>query len=204
MEPSNRHLQNTCLTARIRAALERILFRKAYPPDQPYMPQPGQSVDNPSFDLGSDLSETEADIQNLHGTSIAFGTRKTIKIDDLGRTAGLSQRPSYIVGSGRRVSNIEEVGGVCPFCQALAAQAFQEGKLTSEQAQLQSIFDIHSGVRCGICGILACAVHCRPLATLQVPVNICTACQKEIKKQERRKKIINFLLSPFIDSQETE
>lgn len=197
MDASNTPPQNTSLTARIRAALERILLRKAYPPDRPYTPRPDESVSSPDFDLGAGLSETEAEVQNLHGTSIAFGTRKTIRIDDLGCTAGLSQSPSFIVGTNRRVSNIEDIGGVCRFCQAQATQAFQEGTLTLEQAQLQSLFDIHSGFQCDVCGVYSCAVHCRPLQTPQGTIDICMACLKELKKQEKRRKILYFLLSPF-------
>jgi hypothetical protein len=35
------------------------------------------------------------------------------------------------------------------------------------------------------------------METPQGPVNVCAACMEEIKKRERRKKIIGFLLSPF-------
>lgn len=202
--PNHNTTQNTGFTARIRAALERVLLRRTYPPNQPYVPQPGQSISNPAFDFDGNFSETEADIQDLHGTSIAFGTQKTIQIDDLGRAKGLTRKPSYIIGTGRRISNIEDVGGVCRFCQAQAAQSFQEGKLTLEQAQLQSLFDIRSGMQCDICGTYTCSVHCRPMQTSQGVIDVCAACREEIKRQEKRKKIIGLLLSPFTSSEESE
>jgi hypothetical protein len=177
-------------------------LRKAYPPGQPYIPGPDQNISNPAFDFDDNISQTETDIQNLHGTSIAFGTQKTIQIEDSGRTKGLLRKPSYIIGTNRRVSNIEDIGGICRFCQAQAVQAFNEGKMTLEQAQLQSLFDVHSGMQCDICGSCTCSVHCRPMQTQQGPIDVCAACRQEINRQEKRRRIVGFLLSPFTSSQE--
>jgi hypothetical protein len=201
--PKNNTTRKSGFTSGLRAAFERFVLRKAPQPEQPYIPQPGQTMPNLACDLDGD-SETEVDIQHLHGTSIAFGTQKTIRIDDLGRAKELTRKPSYIIGTGRRISNIEDVGGVCRFCQEQAAQSLQEGKLTLEQAQLQSLFDTRSGFQCDICGIYTCSVHCRPIQTPQGPIDVCAACREEIKRQEKRKKIIGFLLSPFTSSNESE
>jgi hypothetical protein len=156
-------IHNPDKTSGIMAALKRFVLRRTFPPDQPYIPQPDQNVVNPSFDFDGGLTEIEADVQSLHGKSITFGTQKSIQVDDFGHAKGLTQKTSYIIGNGKRVSNIEDIGGVCRFCQALAAQAVQEGKLTIEQVQLQSLFDIKSARQCSICGIYTCSIHCRPL-----------------------------------------
>jgi len=204
MNPNNNEKPKSNFISGIRTTLERLFLRRTYPPNQPYVPQPGQKISNPAFDFNGDFSETEVDVQHLHGTTIAFGTQKTIQIDDLGRAKGLTRKPSYIIGTGRRISNIEDIGGVCRFCQAQALQAFQEEKLTLEQAQLHSLFDIRSGFQCDICGIYTCSIHCRPMQTPQGIIDVCVACREEIKHQERRKKIIGLLLSPFTSSKESE
>lgn len=204
MNPNNNQTQNSGFAARIMAALERLFSRQTHAPDQPYIPQPGQPVNNPAFDFDGDISDTETDIQHLHGTSIAFGSQRSLRVDDFGHTKELTRKPSYILGTGRRVSKIEDIGGICRFCQAQAAQAFQEGKLTLEQAQLQSLFDIHSGYQCDICGTCNCAVHCRPMQTPAGLIDVCVACREEIKRQEKRKKIIGLLLSPFSSSDKSE
>jgi hypothetical protein len=204
MNPNNNKPPKSSFMAGIRAALERFVTRKTHRPDQPYIPQPGQTMPNPAFDLDGDYSETEVDMQRLHGTSIAFGTQKTIQVDDRGRAKGLTQKPSYIVGTGRRISDIEDVGGICRFCQAQAAQALQEGKLTLEEAQLQSLFDLRSGFQCDICGTYTCSVHCRPMQTPQGTFDACAACRQEIKRQDKRNRIIGFLLSPFTSSEGSE
>lgn len=190
--------------SRIRAALESVFMNRIHPVHEPYNPQPGQHIHNPASDVDGNYSETEADIQPLHGTSIAFGTQKTIQVDGHGRPRGLCQNPSYILGSGRRVSSMEDVGGICRFCQIQAAQAFQEGTLTVEQAQLRSLFDIYSGFQCDICGVYTCSVHCRPMHLPEGILDVCSACREEIKRQEKRRKIISMFLSPFTKSENSE
>jgi predicted kinase len=204
MNPNDNEKPKSNFISGIRTTLERLFLRRTHPPDKPYVTQPDQNNSNTAFEFDGDFSETETDVQHLHGTSIAFGTQKTIQIDDLGRAKGLTRKPSYIIGTGRRISNIEDIGGICRFCQTQAAQAFQEGKLTVEEAQLQSLFDLRSGFQCDICGIYTCSIHCRPIQTPQGLIDVCAACREEIKRQERRKKIIGLLLSPFTSAKESE
>jgi len=190
--------------SRIKNALQRLSHKKLYPPDQPYISQPEQGHINPNSEIGDNYRETEIDIQSITGTSIKFGKQRQIEIDSQGCPKELTNQPNFIIGTGRRVSNIEDIGGVCRFCQAQATQAFQEGKLTLEEAQLHSLFDIKSGFQCDICGVYTCSVHCRPIQTPQGIADACISCQEEIKRQERRKKIIRFLLSPFTNNEESE
>ncbi len=184
---------------RLKSAFRRLHSGRAYPPGMPYNPQPGQGSANPSS--GNPVySETEAEIASLWGTQLKFGSQTTIEIDQSGHAKALTCKPSYVIGSGRRISDIDEVGGVCGFCQEIAAKAFSEGKLTAEQAQLQSLFDGNSQRQCDVCGTFTCSVHSRPVQTPSGTVNICVACRNEISRQEKRKKIIGFLLSPFTDN----
>jgi hypothetical protein len=42
------------------------------------------------------------------------------------------------------------------------------------------------------------------MQTPQGAIDVCAACREEIKRQEKRKNIIGFLLSPFTSSNESE
>ncbi len=197
-------VHNPGITSGILATLKRMVLRKVYPANQPYIPHPDQNLNNPVFHFEGDLSEVEADIQNLHGTTITFGTQKSTQIDDFGHGKELKQTANYIIGTGKRISNIDEVWGICRICEEIASQHFQEGKITIEQAQLKSLFDVKSARQCSICGIYTCSIHCRPLQTPEGIINVCVTCEKEISRQQKRKKIIDFLLSPFIESESSE
>jgi len=186
---------------RLWASLERFALRKTPPSTQPYIPTPGQNTNNSVFDGNGDYSETEVDTQQIQGLSITFGTQHTIQIDDNGHARELSQKPSYIIGSGKRVSSIEEIGGVCPFCQLQATQAYQQGLISVQEAHLKSLFDIESRQQCGICGTNTCSVHSRPIQTPEGVVLICVACRKELNRQQIRQRIVSFLLSPFVETQ---
>lgn len=201
MNSNNNTTENRNFGSRIKAALQRLLLRRVHPPQAPYNPGPDQNPGNPAFDLNGNFAETEIDIQNLHGTNLAFGNQRTVHIDDSGQARELKRKPSYVVGTGRRISNIEDIGGVCRFCQAQAMLAYQEGRLTLEQAQLESLFDIYSGFQCDLCGCYTCSIHCRPMVTPEGSFDVCCACREAIKKQEKRKKIIGLLLSPFTKSE---
>lgn len=185
------------VASRLKLAMERLILRKAHPCDMPYDPQPQEPIANTPTGGQSDYSETEANINQLYGTSLKFGSQTTIEIDSNGRAKALTCKPSYIAGSGRRISDIDDVGGICRFCQALAVQAFNEGKLTAEQAQLQSLFDVNSARQCDLCGTYTCSIHCRPVQMQQGIFNLCVECNQELKRQEKRKRIFNLLLSPF-------
>ncbi len=200
MNQSHNTSKKPGIFAKIKSVAERLFSRKVYPPSMPYNPQPGQGSANRQFGGSSSFySESQTDIKPLDGTSLKFGTQVTVEVDQAGRSNAVTCNPSYISGSGRRISKIEEVGGICLFCKELADKAFNEGKLTAEQAQLQSLFDVNSAKQCDICGINTCSIHTRPTQTPQGPVNICIACRNVINRQERRKRIIGVLLSPFID-----
>ncbi len=204
MDTNSDTTQKSGFISSIRAALERFTMRKAHRPDLPYIPQPGQKLSSPMLEFNEDCTETEADIQQLHGMSIMFGTQKNIQIDEHGLTKVIKQNPSYIIGTKKRVSSINEIGGVCEFCQIQATQAYDNGKMTLQQAQLQSLFDVKSGRQCGICGIYTCSRHCRQLPTPDGMVLVCTSCQADIRRQQRKAKVIGFLLSPFVDSETPE
>ncbi len=198
----NNYTQST--NSGIIAALKKLVKRQSFPVDKPYIPDPNRNCNNPPFNFEGDMSEVEADIQNLHGTAITFGTQKSIQIDDLGRGKELKQTANYIIGNGKRISNIEEVWGICRICEENASQHFQEGKITIEQAQLKSLFDVKSARQCIICGIYTCSLHCRPIQTSEGVSDVCVMCEKEISRQQKRKKIIEFLLSPFMESEKPE
>ena len=199
MNPSNDTANNTTFLSRLRAALERSVMRNTLPADKPYIPSPDQSLPNPTAGISADYSETEAEIQNIRGTAIAFGTQRTIQIDAQGRARDLTQKESFLIGGGKHVSSIEEIGGVCCFCQAQAMKVFHEGKISLEQAQLQSLFDKNSAMQCSICGISTCAIHSRPAQTDEGVVVLCSACRDELSRQQRRKRLLSLLLSPFTE-----
>lgn len=196
--------QKSSFMTGLRMAFERFIMRKVHRPDLPYIPQPDQIFSSPMLDSNGDYAETEVDVQPLHGTSITFGTQKSTQIDEHGRAKAIKQNPSYIIGTKKRISSIDEIGGVCEFCQIQATQAYDKGKMTLQQAQLQSLFDVKSGRQCDICGIYTCSRHCRQTPTLDGIVSICTACQDDIRHQQRKTKVISFLLSPFVDSETPE
>jgi len=185
-------------------ALQRLLSRQIQRPDQPYMPRPGQAAAVPELPTEASHYESESDVRQIHGSSIPFGTHKTLSIDEYGHVRETSQTPSYIIGSGKRVSSIDEIGGVCRYCQALAMDAFQEGRLSYEQMQLQSFFDVGSGCPCSVCGQYFCATHCRPIEGPEGPVAICVDCAQQLKRKQKWSRIVSFLLSPFLVNDDRE
>lgn len=182
--------------SRLKEAFGRFFGAKASEVTRPYYPEPNQAS-NTSPSPENIYSETEADVSQLHGTNLKFGSQTSVEIDKDGRAKAVTLKPSYILGSGRRISSIDEIGGVCRYCQQLALQAFNKGELTAEQAQIQSLFDTKSQRQCEICGIFTCNLHTSPFRTPEGAVNICQGCREQIDKQLKRKKIINLLLSPF-------
>ncbi len=186
---------------------KRLLGTKAHPAHLPYIASPPshqQGASSNQFPNGTntDLSYTEAEA-NMHtiaGTNIGFGTQKMIQVDSRGQAKDFSQTQSHIVGSGKLVSKIEDLAGVCRYCQAEATQAFEEKLISLEQAQIKSLYDTLSASRCDICGTNTCCRHCRPI---QMPNDstqlLCVDCQKKLKWQILRNGIFGFLLSPFME-----
>ena len=203
MDTNNDTTQKTGFMSGVRAVLERFFMRKAHRPDLPYIPQPGQAIQSPTLDFEG-YTESDADIQPLNGTSITFGIQNITHIDEYGRPKTIKQSPSYIIGTKKRVSSIDEIGGICEFCQIMATQDYNAGKITLQQAQLQSLFDVNSGRQCDICGVYTCPRHCRQTNTPDGLVSICTSCQDNINRQQKKINIIGFLLSPFMETQVSE
>lgn len=190
---------------------KRLLNTKAHPAHLPYIPtppshQPDSSSNQFSNNANTDASyvEAESDIQSIAGTSIGFGFQKVIQVDSRGQAKSLSQAQSHIVGSGKLVSNIEDIAGVCRYCQAEATQAFEANLISLEQAQAQALYDVLSASRCDACGTNTCCRHCRPF---QMPdgsiMQLCVDCQKQLKGKIIRKKIVTFLLTPFMEDENT-
>jgi len=143
-------------------------------------------------------------MQPIYGSTIQFGTEKIILVDPNGHTRDLSKQSSHVLSSGKLVSKIEDVAGVCKICQVIAMEQFQAGELTLEQAQLASLYDTASAAICNACGLQGCIRHIRPVQTDEGVLAICIPCQKELKKQLRRKRIIEFFLAPISETEGRE
>ena len=190
--------------------LTKLFGRKVHPGHLPHITappthQPSASPNqHPNNTANSDLSytEEEANIHTITGTSIRFGTQKIITVDSRGQARDLSQTQSHIVGTGKLVSKIEDLSGVCQYCQAEATQDFEANLISLEQAQIKSLYDTLSASRCDICGTNTCCRHCRPF---QMPdgltQQLCVDCQKQLKGQILKQKVIGFLLSPFMEDE---
>lgn len=189
---------------------KRLLGTKAHPGHLPYIPtapqQPDASSPNqsPHNSVNTDLSytETEANMHTIAGTNIGFGTQKMVQVDSRGQAKDFSQSQSHIVGSGKLVSKIEDIAGVCKYCQAEAIQAFEANLISLEEAQIKSLYDTLSASRCDICGTNTCCRHCRPIPMPDgLTQLLCVDCQKQFKGQILKQKIVGFLLSPFMETE---
>lgn len=186
---------------------------KEHPAHLPYIPTPPSQQPNIPFNQfphnhsDADLSYTESEISihAISGTSIGFGTQKVVQVDSRGQAKDLSQSQSHIVGTGRIVSKVEDIAGVCPFCQIEAKEAFDKGLLSFQEAQSKSLYDKQSASQCDICGVNTCSRHCRPILMPDgVTQRLCSTCQKQLKGQIIKQKIIGFLFSPFIEESQEE
>ncbi len=182
---------------------KNLINIKTHPAHLPYVPSPpSHQADSSQNPIPNDTSYTEEEtsIHTIAGTGIGFGKRKFIQVDNQGQAKDLSQSQSHIIGTGRIVNKVEDIAGICPFCQLEAKEAFDKGLLSFQEAQSRALYDTQSDSQCDICGTNTCSVHCRPI---QMPNDIvqqlCVACQKHLKKQLLKQKIIGFLLSPFIE-----
>jgi len=190
---------------------KRLLNTKTHPAHLPYTPTPPshqQNTSSPnqfsSSNTNTDLSftEAEADLHSIAGTSIGFGTQKIVQVDGRGQAKDLSRTQSHILGSNKIVSKIEDVGGICGYCQAEAAEDFEANLISLEEAQAKSLYDLSSASRCDNCGTNTCCRHCRPIQLPDGLVQLlCVECQKQLKGQIIRRKIAGFLLSPFMEAE---
>lgn len=192
-----------------KALFRKILSKKLHPANKPHVPQPPSSNKpanycNAIFDPDSNYEESEEEVQKIHGTSIEFGNQKTIQVDSSGHPRAVTQNKSYIIGSGKLVQNINEIGGVCNYCQLLAMHAYEKGEISLEQAQLRSLFDTQSARQCELCGAQACSLHCRPTETPDGILMICAGCNEQIMRKQKRKSIISFLMSPLLEESTEE
>jgi len=197
----------------LKTLLQKLLSHKTPPAHLPYIPKPS----NQSAHFGTDASytETETDIHSIAGTSIAFGTQKTVQVDEKDQARHFLQTQSQILGSGKLVTNIEPrevegqvlpgVAGTCRFCQAEATQALEANLISIQEAQIKSLYDTSSAARCDICGINTCSRHCRPFPMPDgLTQLLCVDCQKQLKGQILKQKIVGFLLSPFLEPENPE
>ncbi len=189
---------------------KRLLSTKAHPAHLPYIltPPPHQpdtsSSPNqlPHNAANTDFSYTESEvsIHTIAGTNIGFGTQKIVQVDSVGQAKDISQTQSHLIGSGKLVSKVEDVAGVCKLCQAIAMEQLQAGQISVQQAQLLSLYDKSSAAICDVCGIQGCVRHIRPLLTENGVLAMCETCQRQLKKQLRKQKIVGLLLSPFMET----
>lgn len=190
---------------------KRFFTKNQHPAHLPYVPappsrQPDTSVPNFSNNANTDASyvEAESDIHSIAGTSIGFGPQKFIQVDSRGQAKRFSQTQSHIVGSGKLVRKIEDIAGVCGYCNAEAKQAFESNFISLEEAQARSLYDVLSASRCDACGASTCCRHTRPI---QMPdgsiMQLCVVCYKHFKGQIIKQKIVTFLLSPFMEDGNT-
>jgi len=188
----------------IKNVLKRVFSNGTVSPHQPYIPTP--PTNDREFQQYSDAgyTETEAELNTIAGLGITFGKQKTVQVDNNGNARDISQNQSYIIGTNKRISDIEDIGGICCFCQEQAMEIYRAGLISLQQAQLKSLFDKNSAMQCDICGTYTCPTHTRPTQTPQGILAICLRCSEAIRRQQRRKKIVAFLLSPFTVTEENK
>jgi hypothetical protein len=197
----NQHKQSSSkgILSRFRAALERFVFRKNHPGHLPHIPQAGQALPDPMGGISSEFTETKANVQHIFGSGIAFGTKEAVQIDENGDGREIIQEQSYRIGSGRIVNKVEDIAGICFLCEIVALKLLQDGLISIQEAHLRSMYDRNSAARCDVCGRNTCSVHCRPAMINNNIMNLCTLCLDQIQKQERRHKLVRWLLAPLID-----
>ena len=195
-----------------RETLERMISRWIHRPGMPYTPAPPtpqsnatsqthQIPGNPAGPNGG-YTEMQADLHPIDGSTIKFGTETFIVANPNGQNQDLSRSHNHVLSSGKLVSKIEDVAGVCKICQLIAMEQFQAGEITLEQAQLASLYDTASAAICDVCGFSGCLRHIRPVQTEAGLVHMCVPCQKEFKKQLLKQKILQLFLAPISETQD--
>jgi hypothetical protein len=170
------------------------------PDPQPYIPHPGQVMPDPVAGINAEFTDTETHVNHIHGTTIAFGTKNISRIDDEGNATEISQQQSYRIGSNKIINAADQVAGICPFCESIAFEQFQMGLINIQQVQLRSMYDHESATQCSLCGRNACSIHCRPFQIEGAIQNLCINCLENIEKKNKKRRIMCFLLAPFLES----
>ena len=187
-------------------------FGKDTPPaHQPYIPQPplGEVPINQFIQNDGDFSEAKVSADKFYGFQTTFGSVESVNIAG-NNAADISQRSSYIVGTGKPVSRIEDVGGICPPCNAQAIELYKAGLISLQDMELRSMYDRESSACCDSCAMQGCNRHIRPVQlpdgqTMQLCVNCQAALNLQMKKARRRQFIKNcfaFFFSPLIERDE--
>ncbi len=193
----------------LKNVLTRLFGRRAHAPHLPYIPTPPQSNNAsnrsiPGHAAGPQgtYTEIQSTIQTIAGSNITLGSENIILVDANGQAREISKQCSHVLSTGKLVTRIEEIGGICPFCQSSAMQRYQAGELTLEAAQLACLYDVASAATCQACGVHACTRHIRPVDTDQGILSLCQECHKALKKQLRKKSLVRALLAPITASEE--
>jgi hypothetical protein len=185
--------------SRLQKLLGRFAFRRQSSP-KPYIPHPGQVMPDPVAGINAEFTDTEMHVNHIHGTTIIFGTKNIAQTDENGNTTDISQQPSYRIGSNKIINAVDQVAGICSFCEANAFEQFQAGLISIQQAQLRSMYDHASAAQCSLCNRNACKIHC-PSVNIEGQIqNLCVNCLDNIEKKNKRQRIICFLLAPFLES----
>lgn len=188
----------------IKTALERLFNRGVHPAHQPYRPVPPTpnttSQHQAANDFSSDASyiELQSDTQALG--DLKFGTEKVIMVDTCGHTRDMSKQNSHVLSTGKIANKIEDIGGVCKYCQTIAMEQFDAGDIDYQLAQAMSLYDRDSAATCNLCGTQGCIQHIRPIQTEQGILSMCVNCQEKLDKQLKKQRIIRFLLAPFTEA----
>ncbi len=189
----------------IKTALERLFNRSVHPAHQPYRPAPPTPDTVSQHQIPNDIPnnasyiEVQSDQQTIG--DIKFGTEKVIIVDTRGCSRDMSRQSSHVLGSGKLVSKIEDIAGVCRICQSIAMEKYQAGEINLQQAQVLSLYDKGSAAVCNVCGIQGCIQHIRPIQTDQGILSICPICQQKLDKKLNRQRFLRLLLSPFTEPQ---
>ena len=188
----------------IKSILSKLFNRNVHPGHQPYIPSPTQQpprLNQSRQNQTCEYIEVESDLHSIAGTTIAFGTKKLVQVND-GVASEQSQTQSHIIGSGKIISKAEDLGGVCRFCQAEAVEQYNAGQISLEQLELSSFYDKTSATTCHSCGFQGCLRHIRPLEIQGGIITICILCQDKLARQMRKQRVVNFLLAPFTEDDE--
>ncbi|AQQ71401.1 hypothetical protein SMSP2_01775 [Limihaloglobus sulfuriphilus] len=179
---------------------KRIFTKKSHPAHLPYQPTPPQSDSGEKpKDSDDELSylESEEVIEKIAGTDLEFGVVKSVEVKG-DQAKDTSKTINRSLGSGRLVSDINDVYGQCPFCKQEAEAAYRRKKISLEEAHAKSYYTISSAGQCDKCGINACSVHIRPVSMPDgSTVQLCKKCKQKYRRKQLLSKLLSFLASPF-------
>lgn len=189
-------------------SLRRFITRNSHPPHLPYRPAPPVHQQNPldipsSSNEDTSYTEIETDIQRVAGTSLAFGAETATHVDANGQARHLTQTQSHILGSGRIVSDINDVAGACPICIKELENAIKQNLIQPQHAEARILYDKESASRCDVCGTNVCSRHAHAICLPdEVPQKLCVTCEDKVKRKIRRQKILSFFMAPFMETQD--